>query len=184
VRSFFFFLDTNRRTNNLAGFVPFHNLFLTDSTYLYEESQSLTVAEHIIPQVGCFALQYTLMTKLAFFWHLLAFALFFAGTSLAIIENGSELSLWITLFGALLSLTLHALALLGAARLAVFRKGKPASGWAVLLNILAIILAAMAFTARFFLRPFPFYILLVMSMLTWIVAFFLFIKTNSFNEVR
>lgn len=161
-----------------------HNLLLPDSTYLDEESQSLTVDQLKIPRAGCFALQYTLMTKPAFFWHLLAFALFFAGTSLAIIENGSELSLWITLFGALLSLTLHALALLGATRLSVVHKGKPASGWAVFLNILAIILAAMAFFARFFLRPFPFYVLLSFSMLTWIVAFFLFIKTNSFNKVR
>jgi hypothetical protein len=124
------------------------------------------------------------MTKPAYLWHLLAFALFYAGTSLAIIENGSELSLWITLFGALLSLTLHGLALLGAAQLSVIRKGKPASGYAVFLNIMSIILAALAFMARFFLRPFPFYFLLALSMLTWIVAFFLFIKTNSFNKVR
>jgi len=125
------------------------------------------------------------MTKLAFYWHLLAFALFYAGASLALIENGSELSLWITAFGALLSLTLHALTLLGARRLSVVRKIKPALGrLAVFLNLLSITLVSLAFIARFFLRPLGFYFLLGISMLTWIFAFYLFIKTNSFNKVR
>lgn len=125
------------------------------------------------------------MTRSAFFWHLLAFALFYTGTSLAIIENGSELSLWITFFGALLSLTLHALALLGATRLSVVRKERPALGrLAVFLNLLAISLAALAFIARFFLRPLAFYLPLGISMLTWIIAFLVFIKTNPPIKVR
>ena len=132
-----------------------------------------------MPREAYFALQYTLMTKSAFLWHLLAISLFYTGTSLAFIENGSELSLWITAFGALLSLTLHTLTLLGATRLSVVRKAKPALGrLAVFLNLLSITLASMAFIARFFLRPLAFYFLLGISMLTWIMAFFMFIKTN------
>ena len=156
-----------------------HNLLLPDSTLLYEESQSLTVDQLKIPSAGCFELQYTLMTKQAFLWHLLAISLFYTGASLAFIENGSELSLWITAFGALLSLTLHALTLLGATRLSVIRKAKPALGrLAVFLNILSISLASLAFVERFFLRSIAFYVLLGMSMLAWIMAFFMFIKTN------
>jgi len=118
------------------------------------------------------------MTNRAFFGHLLALILFYSGASLAFIENGSELSLWVQVFGVLLSLLLHALAWLGNHSLRVINPQKPVPGRvATLLNFLSIGLGGFSFLARFFLRPLLFVSAMVLALLCWLLAFFTFLRS-------
>jgi len=119
------------------------------------------------------------MSKHSFFWKILAFLLFLIGSVLAQIENGSELSLWITTFGAVLALSLQVFQLLSIPNFSQFKAILKKVHWTALITCdLAIVLSAFAFIGRFFGNATVFRLCLSAAQILWFISFILIILRN------
>jgi len=116
------------------------------------------------------------MNKHSFFWKIIAFCLFLTGSVLAQIENGSELSLWITAFGAVLALSIQAFQILSIPNFSQFKATLKKAYWSSLItNDLAILLSGFAFIERFLGNATSFRLLLSIAQLLWFISFILII---------
>ncbi|MCJ7695693.1 MAG: hypothetical protein MUO40_09735 [Anaerolineaceae bacterium] len=119
------------------------------------------------------------MSKHSFFWKILAFFLFLTGSVLAQIENGSELSLWITAFGAVLALSIQAFQILSIPNFTQLKASLREVFWSALItNDLAIGLSAFAFIGRFFGEAAIFRLCLSAAQALWFISFILVILRN------
>lgn len=106
----------------------------------------------------------------------IAYILFMTGACLAHIENGSELSLWITSFGLALDATLLALSILGTHKPRITFKDIPfIQKLAGIIHIIAPLVCLLSFALRFMTQITAFHWLLALSQILWslsIITFF------------
>ena len=118
-----------------------------------------------------------LVIKLPELLYCLAFLLYLAGSSLTHIENGAELSLWLMVFGVVISMATTTLPWLGIRWLRLSKKGwQSLTRAAIFLQVASWLCFGWAMFLRLGRNLPPFHTLIMITTLlwaTWLLTFFI-----------